>query len=152
MFQWVVSGQKKSPKTCFNMQGKFHFKTSIILYCAKVMQTPADEIWWNSQLFDKLLSHVLIWMAWTFGEIFLEGINAPQKFWGKINFVLWGESLYRKFVVIVQSSLKDLVEFVVCCCVMQERKMLKSIPWTELFAHESGLQISLCVCVFVNEC
>lgn len=43
MFQWVVSGQKKSPKTCFNMQGKFHFKTSIILYFAKVMQT----CWWN---------------------------------------------------------------------------------------------------------
>ena len=35
--------------------------------------------------------------------------------------------------VTVQSSKKDLVEFVVCNCVMWERKQMKSVPWTESY-------------------
>ena len=82
-----------------------------IQYCAKVMQTPVDEIRRNSWLFDEFLTetklrrhfrefsrHVLFWTARTFGDKFLDGVNATRNFERK--FVLCGEFSGRKFVVL----------------------------------------------------
>ena len=82
-----------------------------IQYCAKVMQTPVDEIRRNSWLFDEFLTetklrrhfcefsrHVLFWTARTFGDKFLDGVNATRNFERK--FVLCGEFSGQKFVVL----------------------------------------------------
>ena len=82
-----------------------------VQYCAKVMQTPVDEIRRNSWLFDEFLTetklrrhfrefsrHVLFWTARTFGDKFLDGVNATRNFERK--FVLCGEFSGRKFVVL----------------------------------------------------
>ena len=82
-----------------------------IQYCAKVMQTPVDEIRRNSWLLDEFLTetklrrhfrefsrHVLFWTAWTFGDKFLDGVNATWNFERK--FALCGEFSGRKFVVL----------------------------------------------------
>ena len=75
------------------------------------MQTPVDEIRQNSWLFDEFLTemklrrhfrefsrHVLFWTARTFGDKFLDGVNATRNFERK--FVLCGEFSGRKFVVL----------------------------------------------------
>ena len=75
------------------------------------MQTPVDEIRRNSWLFDEFLTetklrrhfrefsrHVLFWTARTFGDKFLDGVNATRNFERK--FVLCGEFSGRKFVVL----------------------------------------------------
>ena len=66
---------------------------------------------WRNMIFS-CTRHVLFWTARTFGDIFLDVVNATRNFGRK--FALCGEYSERKFVVIVHSSQKDLVGFVVC--------------------------------------
>ena len=66
---------------------------------------------WRNMIFS-CTRHVLFWTARTFGDIFLDVVNATRNFGRK--FALCGEYSERKFVAIVHSSQKDLVGFVVC--------------------------------------
>ena len=77
----------------------------------------------NSRLFDEFLTEtklprqfprefsrdVLFWTARTFGDIFLDGVNATRNFERK--FVLCGEYSGRKFVAIVHSFKKIWLNF-----------------------------------------
>ena len=88
---------------------------------------------WPLQNFDSI--SVNFWGTYSFDRLkLLVRYSSRALMWLKINTAkihshLW--NLLPKFLATVQSSQKDLVVFVVCNCVMQERKQMKSVPLTE---------------------
>ena len=126
-------------------------------YCSKVMQTVLFTKFakipsfstnsWPLKNFDNI--SVNFWGTYSFDRLKLLVRYSSRTFMplrinrAKIHSPLW--ILLPKFLATVQSSQKDLVEFVVCNCVMWERKQLKSVPLTE--SCHPWVHNSLCLCL-----
>ena len=145
MFQWVVSGQKKSPKTCFNMQGIFHFKTSIILYCAKVMQTPADEIptfltnSWAMYWFKRLE---------LLGRYSLKALMHLENFEGKL-ILFFGVNLWKKICCYcsVFSKRFGWICSLLLCNAGEKNVEINSMDWiVRLWVWATNFSMCLCLC------